>query len=307
LQDVTAAPFSDLADRLASGTPLDPDDARRLAASQDLPSLGMLADEARRRGSGDVVTFVRVAVVGAGSVGAAPPAPSAGELRIAGRPASLASAVSDVTQAVRLAGSLPVTGFALEDIAEISASEGTPLDRALASLEDAGLAAVAWAALDRLADADAGFDALDRAGLVVSQVVLEAPVEGDRIDLLVRVRGLAARHAALRAFAPLPRTAPADAPTTGYDDLKLVALSRLLLGPGAAIQVDWERHGPKLAQVALLFGANDVDGVSPADEGGRRAPLEEIRRNIRAAGLTPAERDALGRPRAHDADTPRRG
>jgi 2-iminoacetate synthase ThiH len=61
-----------------------------------------------------------------------------------------------------------------------------------------------------------------------------------------------------------------------------------------AIQVDWARHGPKLAQVALLFGASDLDRVSPSDAaplGHRRAPLEEVERNIRAAFLQPVERD----------------
>ena len=61
-----------------------------------------------------------------------------------------------------------------------------------------------------------------------------------------------------------------------------------------SIQVDWTLYGPKLAQVALTVGADDVDAVSPADDAGtgpRRAPLEEIRRNIRAAGLEPIERD----------------
>jgi 2-iminoacetate synthase ThiH len=46
--------------------------------------------------------------------------------------------------------------------------------------------------------------------------------------------------------------------------------------------------------VALTFGADDLDGVSAADdapEGKRRAPLEDIRRNIEAAGFTAVERD----------------
>jgi 2-iminoacetate synthase ThiH len=62
----------------------------------------------------------------------------------------------------------------------------------------------------------------------------------------------------------------------------------------SSIQVDWGQYGPKLAQVALLFGADDLDGVSPVDdqsEGRRRAPLEEVRRNIEAASLRPVERD----------------
>jgi aminodeoxyfutalosine synthase len=83
-------------------------------------------------------------------------------------------------------------------------------------------------------------------------------------------------------------------PTTGYDDVKRVALARLFVENIPSIQVDWALYGPKLAQVALTVGANDVDGVSAADDAGtgpRRAPLEEIRRNIQAAGLEPIERD----------------
>ena len=75
--------------------------------------------------------------------------------------------------------------------------------------------------------------------------------------------------------------------------MKTVALARILLDV-PHVQVDWALHGPKLAQVALTFGADDVDRVSPVDdvaEGRRRAPLEEIRRNIRAASLDPVERD----------------
>ena len=101
-------------------------------------------------------------------------------------------------------------------------------------------------------------------------------------------------------FAPLPRSLNPAAPTTGYDDVKRVALARLFVANVPSIQVDWALYGPKLAQVALTFGADDVDAVSPLDETGeghRRAPLEEIRRNIRAAGLEPVERDGLFEPR----------
>jgi aminodeoxyfutalosine synthase len=83
-------------------------------------------------------------------------------------------------------------------------------------------------------------------------------------------------------------------PTTGYDDVKSVAIARLAAPNISTVQVDWLRYGPKLAQVALTFGADDVDNVSASDEapdGRRRAPLEDVRRNIKAAGLEPAERD----------------
>jgi 2-iminoacetate synthase ThiH len=74
----------------------------------------------------------------------------------------------------------------------------------------------------------------------------------------------------------------------------MVAIGRLAAPTSPSIQVDWQRYGPKLAQVALTFGADDIYGVSASDEapeGRRRAPVEEIRRNIEAAGFEPAERD----------------
>jgi aminodeoxyfutalosine synthase len=83
-------------------------------------------------------------------------------------------------------------------------------------------------------------------------------------------------------------------PTTGFEDVKRVAIARLVVDNVPSIQVDWALYGPKLAQVALTVGADDVDSVSALDdtgEGRRRAPLEEIRRNIRAAGLEPVERN----------------
>ena len=60
------------------------------------------------------------------------------------------------------------------------------------------------------------------------------------------------------------------------------------------IQVDWPLYGPKLAQVAIAYGANDIDGISAIDSGSlghRRSPREEIERQIKAAFATPSERD----------------
>ena len=98
----------------------------------------------------------------------------------------------------------------------------------------------------------------------------------------------------IHTFAPLPRTMSVTAPSTGYDDVKQVALARLAVDNIDSIQVDWALYGPKLAQFALTIGADDVDSVSAMDPGTlgtRRSPLEEIRGNIRAAGLEPVERD----------------
>ena len=108
------------------------------------------------------------------------------------------------------------------------------------------------------------------------------------------VAALQTRLRAIRAFAPLARTIDATQPTTGYADVKRIAISRVLADNVETIQVDWALYGPKLAQVALTFGADDIDSVAADDDaskGRRRSPVEEIRRSIRAAGFEPVERD----------------
>jgi len=96
------------------------------------------------------------------------------------------------------------------------------------------------------------------------------------------------------ALNPLPTVMNPFRPTTGYEDVKSIALARLATPGIRAVQVDWQRYGPKLAQVALTFGADDLDNVSADDDapdGPRRSALAEVRRNIEAAGFEPAERD----------------
>ncbi len=63
--------------------------------------------------------------------------------------------------------------------------------------------------------------------------------------------------AVIHAFAPLPRRVNPAVPTTGYDDVKRVALARLIVENVPSIQVDWALYGPKLTQVALTVGADD--------------------------------------------------
>jgi aminodeoxyfutalosine synthase len=98
----------------------------------------------------------------------------------------------------------------------------------------------------------------------------------------------------LHALAPLPRLDPPETPSTGYDDVRTVAVARLVCRDIPSIQVDWQRYGPKLAQVAIAYGADDIDNVAGVDTlqlGHRRSPREDIERQIRAAFAAPAERD----------------
>jgi 2-iminoacetate synthase ThiH len=167
-----------------------------------------------------------------------------------------------------------------------------------AALAAAGLSAVAEVAIDRLDNAEDAVVAARDGGLAVLRMTVDTVAEDQNIAVIERARYLQQECAGFRAFAPLPRIMSESAPTTGYDDVKHVALARLMLKDIESIQVDWALYGPKLAQVALTMGADDVDGVAAFEVenlGHRRGALEEIQRNIRAASLEPLERDGLFR------------
>src|SRR5207253_6809078 len=138
----------------------------------------------------------------------------------------------------------------------------------------------------------ASIEAVNIAGLVLARLTIEKAAGPDPLPTLKAVADLQRGVAVVRAFAPLARRVNPAAPSTGYDDVKHVALARVIVDNVPSIQVDWSLYGPKLAQVALTVGADDVDAVSPEGEttdARRRSPLEEIRRNISAAGQEPVE------------------
>jgi aminodeoxyfutalosine synthase len=278
-----------------------------LAASPDIISLGMLADEVRRARHGARTTFVRVADVSING-SEAPAWPSAaGELRLTGKAESLIGAVTRVRQVAATAHEVALSGFSLADLEELAGREGITLRSVLEQLRAAGLELVAEAPIDRLRDARRAIEEVNIAGLALARLTVQqwpaAPGGKPGIDaiqeLFKRVNALQKDVAVIRSFAPLPRNVNPAAPTTGYDDIKRVALARLFVDAVPSIQVDWSLYGPKLAQVALTVGADDLDAVSAADDlshGVRRSPLEEVRRNIRAAGLEPVERGGRFEP-----------
>ena len=280
--------------RIRAGEPLSPDDVEALTDSRDVLRLGALADDRRRARRGDRVTYVRVFEVAAEEAGAAGgngtlPA-LAGEVRLTGCPATEGEVLASVARAAEASGNIPVTGFTLDELVTCCSGDATRFDRFAAALRGAGLAAVAEAVVERTDRPDWIGRARD-AGLPVARLTVHDPAAAG-IDTIRRVASWGG-GAPAQAFAPLPRRL-SDKPTTGYDDVRQVAFSRLLVDNIDSIQVDWRLYGPQLAQVALAFGADDIDGVSPVDtyaEGPRRVPDVEIRRQIRAAGLEPVERD----------------
>ena len=298
---------SAIAERARANQPLTAAEVDELA-SADILSLGMLADEVRRARVGDVVTFVRV-VDWAGPPSRpeaatarsrrssqdaeraeADGAGGAGEVRITTLPATLAEATALIRQAKADAPGVAVTGFSLADLVERGWGG---LADVLKQLKAAGLDALTEAPLDQLADPEAALQACQDAGVNVQCLSLQKPNAEARTAMLLQARALAARFPWLTTIAPLSREQSIAVPTTGYDDVRAVALARLALPGVPNVQVDWEQYGPKLAQVALTFGANDLDRVSITDDeslGRRRTSLEDVTRNIAAAGFQPRER-----------------
>jgi aminodeoxyfutalosine synthase len=288
----TANLYETFSGRLSAGERLNRDEIQTLAGAHDILSVGMLADEVRRRAHGTRVTFARVACCAFDKPLTDAVPLGAREVRLTGAPSSLDIAVSAVEAAKAVAGDRTVSGFSLLDLNALA--NGIAPGRVLRRLREAGLEMVAEVPIDKLSDCKADLDALGAAGFERARLTMARPAADDRVDVLLRALELSDRFPMVRIISPLPMSLAAFRPTTGYDDVKVVALARLGAKPDVHIQVDWQRYGPKLAQVALTFGADDLDNVSSSDEapdGRRRAPIEEVRRNIEAAGFTPVERD----------------
>jgi aminodeoxyfutalosine synthase len=132
----------------------------------------------------------------------------------------------------------------------------------------------------------------------------------DRVDHLARLRDLQDRTGGFQAFIPLPfqpgktqLPLDRDRQAGGIDDLKTIAVARLFLDNFSNIKAYWVLLGEKISQVALAFGANDLDGTVVderiAHEAGAESPRgmarDEILRLIRLAGREPVERDSLYR------------
>jgi aminodeoxyfutalosine synthase len=129
-----------------------------------------------------------------------------------------------------------------------------------------------------------------------------------RIDHLVRLRQLQDETGGFQTFIPLAfhpdNTGLAHLPkASGLMDLKTMAVSRLMLDNFPHVKAYWVMLGIQTAQVALSFGADDLDGTVVHEkiyhDAGSDSPQElsvaEIRRLIEEAGRIPVERDTLYR------------
>lgn len=265
---------------------------QQILETPDLISVGVAGDDVRRRLHGFRTTFVRVLEMHVDApFSTLPQGAHPGEIRVIGAPSSLDAAVAAVRAAVAVSNGVAVTGFSVADLAALG-----PLATTIRTLKETGLAAVAQLPIDLVDDAVAIARQVSESGLTINAITVQTADDNARLALCERVRDLHAAIGGFKAFAPLPRAISVTRPTTGYDDVKTVSLARVVVANVPSIQVDWQLYGPKMAQVALTVGADDVDNVSAIDPGilgTRRSPIEEIKRNIKAAALEPVERDGL--------------
>ncbi len=148
-------------------------------------------------------------------------------------------------------------------------------------------------------------------GLHSNATMLYGHVENDedRVDHLTRLRDLQDETGGFFTFIPLAfhpaNTALQYVPTTsGFADLKNIAVGRLMLDNFSHVKAYWIMMTPRVAQVAQRFGADDMDGTVVEekiyhDAGATTAQSlsrQELLRLIRDAGRDPVERDTLYRP-----------
>jgi aminodeoxyfutalosine synthase len=133
----------------------------------------------------------------------------------------------------------------------------------------------------------------------------------DRVAHLSMLRGLQDETGGFLAYIPLAyhpdnnelgdQLGRAGTATTGYDDLRNLAIGRLFLDNFQHVKSHWIMVTPFLSQVSLSFGVNDMEGTVVREKiyheaGAHTAQsmsLDEILRIIRGAGKTPVERDAF--------------
>lgn len=196
-------------------------------------------------------------------------------------------------------------------------------DEVLADLREAGLGSLPGGGAEifaervrketcaNKADADTWLEIHRRAhrmGIRSTATMLFGTIETveERIDHLLRLRALQDETSGFECFIPLAFHPDNNALahrgwTTGFDDLKTIAVSRLLLDNFRHIKAYWIMLGEKIAQVALAFGANDLDGTVVEERivhmAGAQSPQEIQKQKliglIRDAGKVPVQRDTL--------------
>ncbi len=234
----------------------------------------------------------------------------------------------DLLAAVRtVRPDVQIKAFTAVELDQIAIAAGKPLAEVLLDLKQAGLCAVPGGGAEVLSDRVHQLlhpckltprqwvevsRAVARAGLTQYATMLYGHVETieERVEHLLRLRYLQDETGHLAAFTPLSfhpeGTALDHLPgPSALDDLRAVAVARLMLDNIPHIKTFWIMNTPEVSQIALRYGADDMDGTveeyritfAEGRYGDVRQALsaEAMVTLIREAGLEPVERDGVYR------------
>ncbi len=230
----------------------------------------------------------------------------------------------DMMKALKqLAPDVHIQAFTASEISHLAKISKKPEPQVLAELKEAGLGSLPGGGAEvfsgRVRDLIcarkiSGQEWLDvmreahRIGLKSNATMLYGHVEHaeELADHMMRLRALQDQTGGFNSFIPLSfqpaNTGLSELPgPTGVDDLKMLAVGRLVLDNFRHVKAFWINVGLKLAQVSLSFGVNDLDGTVVEERISHAAGVDtaqelsraELVRVIRAAGRTPVERDTL--------------
>lgn len=220
--------------------------------------------------------------------------------------------------------SLHLKAFTAAEIEYMREIGGLSLDEVLLSLKNAGLDAMPGGGAEIFAPSvrnrlcpekitgERWLEVIEAAhvnGIRTNATMLYGHLEkpSHRVDHLMRLRALQDRTGGFQAFIPLSyhpeNTDIGGSGVSGLDDLRTIAVSRLILDNFAHIKAYWVMLGEKVSQLALCFGADDLDGTiveekitwSAGQRSRRGITPDELRRLIKMAGKRPVERNSFYR------------
>src|SRR5271163_2340909 len=219
-----------------------------------------------------------------------------------------------------------IKAFTMVEVAYLARRAKLTIEQTLIKLREAGVdsmpgggaeifsARVRSIICDHKIDGDEWLDtarAAHKLGFKSNATMLYGHIENDedRVDHLLKLRALQDETGGFQTFIPLAFH-PANTPlqhlftTTGMLDIKQIAVSRLVLDNFPHVKSYWQMMTPKIAQISLRFGADDIDGTVVEEkiyhDAGATTPQglrrHDLVRLIKEAGREPIERDTLYRP-----------
>lgn len=219
-----------------------------------------------------------------------------------------------------------VKAFTAVEVAHLAQNEGVTTSEVLQALAEAGVEALPGGGAEVFSNrvrqllcpeklnSDGWLQVAKEAhlmGMRSNATLLYGHVEtaAERVDHMLALREAQDETGGFITFIPLAfqtanTTLSNVQPRTGFTDLKTIAVSRLLLDNFAHIKAYWIMLGVKMAQIALQFGADDLDGTVMEERIGHMAGAQsaealtpdKLQGLIRAAGRQPVERDTFFKP-----------